>query len=222
MEQNTAISLNLTDSLDELLILKFWKITETGNALLLDREYSPAKQYTDEDKTQADILWLRLYDEYYEQCSDGKSRNELNKDNEEKRLSLRYNNLNTLLNMLANLEISRQLMSDEDYARLFSETIELIYKAEPSLKGKLNQFETATYNIDKCKKLIKSIEGQYNRIIDDKPKRIEKAVKKVHNVFERVAQLGAAIPMQLNVHNMCVNEWLGYEKMVKLRNKPTK
>jgi len=222
MEQNTDISLNITDSLDDLLILKFWKIIDTNDYCMLFKNWNSKQVYTDEQKEQANKVWLELYDEYYEQCKDGKSHNELNKDNKEHKLFLRIKILETVLKAIASIQEGRDLVDDDVYAKMMNDAIQTIYKAEPNLTGKLNVFDDINGIYEKCKKLLKSLEGQYTRLTDDKPKRVEKAIKKVHNVYERSAYLHQGNGFYTPINNMCVNEWIALDKALREKIKASK
>lgn len=210
MVPNTPTSLNIIQSLDDLKILLFWKIIRDNNFFMLHAEWNPDIEYTDAQKEELQVAWYKIYDAYYTQCEDSKSKNDLRKDALELELSFRIQRLHGNVQLYGWLWNHRVDLSDEQMQKMVMDLQDMILQREPGLKGKLNMFDTPLESIDKITKLMHSLSNQLNRVADKKDKRVDKAVD---NIYKKVASVGAELGLQLNVNEMNCSEWLAYNAM---------
>lgn len=210
MEPNTLTSLNIIRSLDDLLVLLFWKIIGDNNFMLLCPDYKPESEYTDSQKSEVLEVWYRLYDEYYKQCEDSRSKHDLRKGAIELSLSQRITSLCKSLEGIMWLQNHHELLPEENYMKMYMDAIGVLIHNEPKLKGKLNIFDVPTDTILKVNRYIASLSNQLKKLTQGKEKRVEKSVQ---NIYNKVAFVGAELGMQLNVKEMSCNEWLAYQSM---------
>jgi hypothetical protein len=209
MVQNTPISLNITQSLDDLLVLLFWKIIKDNNFLLLDQNYTD-REYSEAEHEEIKQVWYRLYDEYYKQCEDTRSKHELKKDADELVLSYRISRLYESICLMIELEGMKNMLPVEAYNEMYLINMEVFIKIEPKLKSKLNIFESADETLDKVNRYMSALSNQLQRLTKDKPERADKAVE---NIYSKIAYVATEIGLQLNVKDMTCNEWLAYQKI---------
>lgn len=214
MEQNTRTSVNIIQSLDDLKVLAFWRIIKESNFYYLDNDYYKGKEYSETDQEQIRNSWLQLYDEYYTLCNDGKSKNELKRDVQELYLAYKIHRLDKSLELLKWLTKQEFILGIEMYMKLLTENINMFYDIDKSLKGKLNIFDIDK-SVNAVEKYMLALTNQHNKIISDKPKKVDEKVK---NIFERVAAVGLALGIQLNVNEMTVSEWIAWQQMARKKS----
>lgn len=219
MAQNTVIFPNIIQSLDELKILVFWKIIRDNDYLLIDRDHSPQKEYSDTEKEFIPQTWHKLYDDYFAQCNDSRSKRDLRKDAEELTLAWRIESIIKVIELMGWLNNHQSDLPEETYVQMMMDNVALFTETEPSLKPKLNIFASPIENIGIVNKLLTSLQNKYARLVSDKPKRAE---KQIDNVYVKVARLGGALGIQLNVNEMTCSEWLGWQDVAYRKQKAEK
>lgn len=210
MELHTPTFPNLIRSLDKLKILLFWEILKTKNPLLLDGDYMPDKQYTEEEQSYIVQQWEIMYDSYFQLKNDGKSKVVLQKSYEVMILSYKIKLLNDTLNFLKWHTEIRDLLPPERQNEQEQQIYALFKKVEPDLN--IRYFEGIQVNTEVVNRRIAALQNKYNRLKQDNEKEVE---KQVDNVFSVIAKVSKITQMQLNAQNMVVTEWLAYEQMAK-------
>jgi len=210
MAQSTVIYPNIIQSLDDLKILVFWKIIKDNNYLLIDRLYTPEKEYSETEKEFITQIWHKLYDDYFIQCNDSRSKRDLRKDAEELTLAFRIETIIKIIELMGWLNNHKVDLPEENYIQMMMDNINLFYETEPTLKGKLNIFSTPIENITIVNKYLSSLQNKYARLVNDKPKR---AQKQIDNVYNKVLYIGTILGIQLRVDEMSCSEWLAAQNI---------
>lgn len=210
MEQSTHTLKNIIRSLDDIRILLFWKIIKDKNYFLLDKNYFDGKEYSEDEALEVKTAWFVLYDEYYRQCNDAKSKNELRLDAKELELSYRILRLTKIIELIGWVNNHKCDISDEVYMGHIMECVDLANELESKLKGKLNIFDSPVELIKKIGRFLHALQNDYKRITSTRTVRVQKTID---NIYLKVAQTGVNLGMQLNVNEMSASEWLAWQEM---------
>lgn len=210
MEQLTPTFPNLIRSLDKLKILLFWEILKTKNPYLLDGDYMPDKQYTEEEASYIVQQWEIMYDSYFQLKNDGKSKVVLDKAYELMLLAHKINQLQKNIDFCGHLKEFQNILPKEDYTDKEQMLIKLFTVIEPTLQVKY--LDGMDANIAIVNKRISALQNKYNRTKEQNDKDVEKQVDNVFSVLVRVSQ---TLNIQLNAEKMMVTEWLEWEKIAK-------
>lgn len=217
MEQNIPISqnttpLNIIDNLDDLKILLFWQIIRDGNIMLLDLGYQKDTQYSEEEKQLVTEIWYKLYDAYYSQTNDSRSKHELKKSSEELFLAYRIKRLHKFYELL---EWLLDRINDLPYAMwssMYADLLESLKHTESKIK--IYKSDDSLIVFEKIGRYMSSLHNQLKKITTGKQKLADNAVS---NIYTKVASVGVELGLQLNVNNMSCNEWLAFQVMASQR-----
>lgn len=207
MEQNTHISLNIIRTLDDLKILLFWKIIRDGNICLLDANHSE-REYTDIELSELQEVWYKLYDEYYRQTNDSRSKHELKKSADELTLAYRIMRLHQLCELLAWLSNHRLDLPQEKWDKMYIDFVNSVKETEPKIKT--NIFDESIDTLEKINRYMASLHNQLKKLTTGKKQNADSAVS---NIYTKVASVGVELGLQLDVKEMSCNEWLAYQEM---------
>lgn len=210
MEQSTATFPNIIRSLDKLKILLFWEILKTRNPLLLDGDYMPDKEYTDEEKEFVAQAWEIMYDSYFQLRNDGKSKFVLESAYEQMLLAHKIGQLQKNIDFCGYLEKHKEDLPEADYLRHKQGLIKNFVTIEPLIKVKY--FEGLAENVEIVNKVISALHNKFNRHKEKNEKEIKEQVDNVYTVIARVSRI---TKMQINAQNMMVTEWLAYEQQAR-------
>lgn len=182
-----------TKGLDDVLILDFWKVLKSGDYTLIGLT---------EDE------WSELYDAYFLQKNDSRSKQFLKSMKDEAvlvfKMHLAIENYNFLLFVVNQKPF---------FLNLYEQRLKEIYTLiEKTLKVKMQESQPETYNLKTIERVISALRNKYNIEQTNKAKQ---ANKEIDNVYKVVASVSRILEMQLNVKEMTVNEWLAYEEIAK-------
>lgn len=211
MEQNTHISLNITRTLDDLKILLFWRIIRDGNLLLLDTNYTD-REYTETESTEIREVWYKLYDEYYTQTNDSRSKHELKKSADELVLMQRIKSLHDYCVLLGWLSNYKTELPAENWDKMYIDLVQGIKESNPRIKT--NIFDEPINTLEKVSRYMGSLHNQLKKLTTGKQANADSAVA---NIYTKVVAVGTELGIQLNVENMSCNEWLAYQTTVHSR-----
>jgi hypothetical protein len=217
MEQNIPISqntipLNIINNLDDLKILLFWQIIRDGNIMLLDLDYQKDTQYSEEEKQFVTEIWYKLYDAYYSQTDDSRSKHELKKSSEELFLSYRIKRLNDFCELLGWLSNMQFDLSEDKWYEMYHALVNSVKEKEPRIK--LNVLDDPLPNFEKIARYMASLHNQLKKLTTGKQKSADSAVS---NIYTKVGYVSVELGIQLNVKEMSCNEWLAYQGMASQR-----
>jgi hypothetical protein len=179
--------------LDDVLILDFWKVLKSGDYTLIGLT---------EDE------WSDLYDAYFLQKNDSRSKQFLKSMKDEAvlvfKMHLAIENYNFLLFVVNQKPF---------FLNLYEQRLKEIYTLiEKTLKVKMQESQPETYNLKTIERVISALRNKYNIEQTNKAKQ---ANKEIDNVYKVVASVSRILEMQLNVKEMTVSEWLAYEEVAK-------
>lgn len=179
--------------LDDVLILDFWKVLKSGD---------PSVIGLSEDE------WSDLYDAYFLQKNDSRSKQFLKSMKDEAvlvfKMHLAIENYNFLLFVVNQKPFFLTL-----YKQRLKEVYTLI---EKSLKVKMLESQPESYNLKTIERVISALRNKYNIEQTNKAKQ---ANKEIENVYKVVANVSRILEMQLSVKEMTISEWLAYEEIAK-------
>lgn len=193
--------------MDELPILRYWKIIKNQNIYLLDKDYFEGKVYDNKKQKEINEIWERLYDEYFSLTDDTSSKAKLKKVFEDFKLK---NKIKQVKDNIDFLEILKQYQGVDtiEFEQHTYKRIELI-----DSRIKCKPFED---NIPYLKKVINSLINTYNLTVKDNS---EEVLKQIGNVYEVVANAESWLDRNLDVNNMVTSHWIAIEKQVKQKQK---
>lgn len=207
MEQNTHISLNIIRTLDDLKILLFWKIIRDGNIMLLDVNHTD-REYTETERSEVQEVWYALYDEYYRQTNDSRSKHELKKSADELVLSYRIMTLHKFIELVGFLHNHRIDLPQEQWDKMYIDLVQSVKEKEPRIKT--NIFDEPITTVEKINRYMASLNNQLKKLTTGKQANADSAVS---NIYTKVASVGIELGLQLDVREMSCNEWLAYQSM---------
>ena len=194
------------NTLDDLKIIPFLKIMQEGNVLLLDSEYTTEKNYTDEEITQLNELWLKLYDEYFELKNDGLARTYLTNQHKVFNLEFKIVTLSKFHDILANIQ---EYQHNEKVAEIKLNCVNEVKKLAPRLK--INIFDDVLTLCTKIQGVIKALTNELGTIKVNQEKRVE---KQKANVYDVVANVEQVLERSLgDINNISVALFVSYEKI---------
>lgn len=201
-------NLQVYNSLDELKILTFWKIIQTGNIFLLDKNHSEKRMYKDKELNYLLEVWNKLYDDYYKLQDDPKQRAKMTKSKES--ITLKFK-VKTLINLLNSYEVFFRygsLLNTQEYVEKENEIFEL-FKAL-GFTQKISPFSTTKERLDLVTRYTKAVVGKYNRL----QKEVESGTQKqIDNMYIQVVSIERVIERPIpNIENITVMQWIAYEK----------
>jgi len=172
-------------TIEDVLILDFWKVLKTGDFTILD---------VTEDN------WNDLYDEYFKAKNDASSKKFLSDLKEE---ALTLFKISFALEMITFLEwVERNGKMIKGSGEKIQETLSNVSKA----------FGVKIDGKQKLQRIVNSLQNKYQGLVSSKQK---KAEKEIENVYKLVAAVGRMLEIQLNVKEMTVAEWLAWEEMAR-------
>lgn len=196
------------DSLDTLKILTFWKINQTGNVFLLDKDFFEGKLYTEKESLHVQETWLRLQDEYYKIQNDPKQRAKMRTAKES--LILQFK-VKTLVNLLKSYEMFFQyssLLNTKEYVEKENEIFELF--KELGYSKKVNPFLSPSEKLDLVTRYTKAVIGKYQRTKENTQKG---AKDEINNLYVQVVSIERIIERPIpNIEKITVMQWIAYEK----------
>lgn len=202
--------MNLVKSNDELILYTFWDITENGNYLLLDKDYSETTQYSSEQIDVCYNLWLKLWDDYFEMENSSKNRNYLIKRKQQIELLHKINTLYNIVQTLVYLYENKGILSDEDYIKHEQKFYSITSIVASNFKPRY--FDGIPQNVSNIDRIIRGFETTY-KIKHKSEINLENKVKQ--NRFKEIANVSKVLMMQLDSKKMSVNEWLSYRELAK-------
>ncbi len=209
--------INYYKSLDKLKILTFWDIIKHKNVLLLDFDYFDGKKYTEEQKNELELTWLRLYDEYYVMLDDSKSKFKMNKTFDELKLRDKINQIKNNYDFLVMICGYVGQMPNDMLDQYIQETYKRLIKIDKRIKPKF--FDPVTDNLKMLDRFINSLINTYNQVHKDNVKSVE---SEINNVYDVVANAESWLERNLNINDMVVSHWIAIEKQVKQKQKAVK
>jgi len=172
-------------TIEDVLILDFWKVLKTGDFTVLG---------VTEDN------WNDLYDEYFKAKNDASSKKFLSDLKEE---ALTLFKISFALEMITFLEwVERNGKMIKGSGEKIQETLSNVSKA----------FGVKIDGKQKLQRIVNSLQNKYQGLVSSKQK---KAEKEIENVYKLVAAVGRMLEIQLNVKEMTVAEWLAWEEMAR-------
>jgi len=219
--QNTVTlkNLEIPKSLDKVRIILFWEILKERNPLLLDPNYKDGKVYSKEAQDYIVQMWYGLYDDFYTQKNDQKTKLVLSQSYDEIKLQFKINTFVSNYNFLASLQKDyKGILSNEQ----FTEYEQWFYKSFKELDNriKLKYFDGVEANLKIVKRFIDSLQNAYNLKKKKVDKGVEQEITNVYDVVTKVEQiLERSIP---NINEISVLQWLSYEKRANEKIKAVK
>jgi hypothetical protein len=172
-------------TIEDVLILDFWKVLKTGDFTILG---------------VSEENWNDLYDEYFKAKNDASSKKFLSDLKEE---ALTLFKISFALEMITFLEwVDRNGKMIKGSGEKIQETLSNVSKA----------FGIKIDGKQKLQRIVNSLQNKYKGLVSSKQK---KAEKEIENVYKLVAAVGRMLEIQLNVKEMTVAEWLAWEEMAR-------
>lgn len=209
--------IRLNDSLDTIKILLFWDIIKTKNYAMLDIDYKKSKQYTQKELELCELVWFRLFDEYYLLREDSTTKANLVKSFDELKLHEKITQIKNAIDFLETLKGWIGVIEEDDILKYEQQCYAMLKKIDSRIKPKL--FDGINPNIENLGKVLKSFINQYNISFKESEKIVKKEVK---NVYEVIANAESWLERNLDVENMTVSRWIAYEKQIAEKQKAVK
>lgn len=201
-------NLKVYNQLDSLRVITFWKIIETGNLALLDKNYKENKLYKHSEYNHLLVVWNSLYDDYYKLQDNPKQRAKMRTAKES--LILQFK-VKTLVNLLKSYEMFFQyssLLNTKEYVEKENEIFELF--KELGYSKKVNPFLSPSEKLELVTRYTKAVIGKYQRTKE----KIEKGAKhEINNLYIQVVSIERIIERPIpNIEKITVMQWIAYEK----------
>lgn len=202
----------IAKELSELKIIPFLKILETNNFLLLDSDYSPKKEYTDQEKNEIEATWYKLYDEYFALENDHTAKSFLANQKKLQELEFSIAGMTKIHDLLANLQ---QFEFTQEVAETKLNLINDLNAIEPRLN--LIWTDSIVEVCNKVESVLKLLNNQLQDLKGAKKTKVEKKTINVYNIVAMVEQsLGRSIG---DINTVNVEQFLAYKAIAKEMNK---
>lgn len=204
----TFQSLKAYDSLDTLKIITFWKINQTGNIYLLDKDFFEGKLYTQKEVNFFQELWLKLQDDYYKLQDDPKVRAKLRTSKERMILMFKVQTLISHLEFYERFFKYSGLLGTKSFVEQEHKLFELF--KELGLKANVKHFTPYEEKLRIVTRFVTATYGKLQRL--NKEVSIE-SEKQIDNIYTEVVNvekiIGRPIP---NIDQLTVMQWEAYKK----------
>lgn len=208
--QNTLTfqSLKVYDSLEVLKILTFWKINQTGNVFLLDKDFFEGKLYTEKESLHIQETWLRLQDEYYKIQNDPKQRAKIRVSKERMLLQFKVQTLISHLEFYERFFKYADLLDTKSYVEQENKLFELF--KELGLNKKVSPFASPEEKLNLVSRYVSSVFGKLKRL----NKEVEKeSGEQIDNMYIQVVSIEKVIERPIpNIEDITVMQWIAYEQ----------
>lgn len=208
--------MKLTNSLRELNIITFFDILLEGNTKLLDSEYNQDKEYTEIELLELDLVWMEIYDRYFELKNDIQAKSYLQNQSRLLELNVKIKSLQVIHDKLA--EINNLYVNDTLQAVDFEIVAETKQNAFQQInliddRIKIKPLDSIQEICTKLQSVLKAFTNELNTISTNQEKRSEK-VK--NNVFDIIVSVEVGLEMKLgNPKEISVEQFIAYENKLK-------
>lgn len=200
--RKTSESFTIFQSLKSIKLFLWDEILETNNLALLDVNYSPDKTYTPEELAILKDSFSKLYDDYFLKLNNKRQKAEMSKTEARIALVFKMSILNEAVNTLVFINNNAKYL--KDYIKKEAKVYDTIRTVLP--KFKTDNFSSIADNIDKVKRILTTLELEYERkyglesYTDQKKNSLYKDIVAVEQV------LGRAI----DAETCNVDKWIEY------------
>lgn len=199
------------NSIQDLKILVFWQIVNTGDHLYLYKKHKDNIKYTAAEEQAAYNIWVTISDEYFVLKKDEKAKIYLEKRNEELKLKTRIELYREAVESLILAHEQSFYIDKISASKLIEKAYETIKKVEP--KTKIDPIKSVDTNIDTCTDVITAMISKYNR----KFKEVKEILQEeVADSYQLIANVEDILDRNIgNVNKMCVAQYVAYERNAK-------
>lgn len=204
-------NLKVYDSLDTLRIIDFWKINQTGNIYLLDKNYFEGKLYQQKEVLYFQKLWLSLQDDYYKLQDDPKQRAKIRTSKERMLLMFKTQVIISHLAFYERFFKYAHLLDTKQYIEQEHQLFSLF--KELGLKANINRFSTPEEKLKKIRSFVDAVSERLKRLQKESEK---DASDEIENMFTQVVAIEKIIERPIpNIENISVMQWIAYEKQAR-------
>lgn len=208
--------MKLINSLRELNIITFFDILLEGNTKLLDIEYSNDKEYTETELLELDLVWMEIYDRYFELKNDIQAKSYLQNQSRLLELNVKIKSLQVIHDKLA--EINNIYVNDTLQAVNFEIVAETKQNAFQQInliddRIQIKPLDSIQEICTKLQSVLKAFSNELNTISTNQEKRSEKLK---NNVFDIIVSVEVGLEMKLgNPKEISVEQFIAYENKLK-------
>ena len=198
------------DSLDTLLILRFWKIINDDNIKLLDVDYKEGKKYSKKDIALLEKTWENIQDDYFDIRTDSKSKMDMEKSFDGLKVIKKLIAFETAIKSLKIIDMLIGLVDDVEIYEKRKELYDNLQKVNKRVK--FNHFFSLEQDKEYFNKFYSSLQNTYNLNFKKKEKNDKEQVR---NVYTVVANMESWLDGRtLDLETMVVARWIAYEEQV--------
>lgn len=208
--QNTLTfrSLKVYDSLEVLKILTFWKINQTGNIFLLDKDFFEGKLYTEKESACVQEIWFRLQDEYYKLQNDPKQRAKIRSSKERMLLQFKVQTLINHLEFYERFFRYADLLDTKSYVEQEHKLFKLF--KELGFTKKVSPFASPEEKLNIVSRYVSAVYGKLKRLNNEVEKELG---EQINNMYIQVVSIERVIERPIpNIENITVMQWIAYEQ----------
>ena len=205
MAQNISLYKNLQD-IDSVT---FHEIKFTGNIYLVDKNYVEGKKYDEKEVKIITENWLNLYDEYFKRTDDVRFRQDLKNKDETLRLLLKINLIDSVVELLENLEENKEYIPNEVYLKTVASLGNNLKRVEKYIKFDITK--PIKDQIDKINAVKGGLQTRYELLFKEDLKVEKSDVMLYYDIKAHIEQaLDRNLPEIINML-----QWIAYEKLYK-------
>lgn len=204
-------NLKVYDSLDTLKIITFWKINQTGNIYLLDKNFFEGKLYTNKEVIYIQELWLRLQDEYYKLQNDPKQRAKLRTSKERMLLMFKTQTIIHHLGFYERFFKYSELLDTKKFLEQEAELFNIFTKL--GLNKKINPLALPQEKLRIVQKYTEAVIARLKRLQNEVE---EDSKEEIQNIYSQVVSIEKIIDRPIpNIEEISVMQWIAYEQQAK-------
>lgn len=201
MQKVALKNIIIFQNLRQINIVLWNDIIESGNILLLDKNYSTDTKYNRYQIESLDEQFKNLYDAYFLALNNRKAKAQLEKSQEKVVMSLKVIVLKDALNTLCFIRDNQRFL--KDYLSKENKVYQTVKTVVKNVNFK--QFNTLQENIDVLEKVFKSVSMEFERKFES-----EKEIKKNYTFEKQVADVEQVLGRSLDIAKCNVIQWIEY------------
>lgn len=199
-------NLKVYDSLDTLKIITFWKINQTGNIYLLDKNFFEGKLYTNKEVIYIQELWLRLQDEYYKLQNDPKQRAKLRTSKERMLLMFKTQTIIHHLGFYERFFKYSELLDTKKFLEQEAELFNIF--TQLGLNKKINPLALPQEKLKIVQKYTEAVIARLKRLQNEVE---EDSKEEIQNIYDAVPPVEQALGRSIgDINNIVASLWIAY------------
>lgn len=203
-------SISIFASLREIKAITFYDIKYSDNVYLMDKNYSPEKEYTTQETIDIQEAWLKLCDEYFNVTKSSEMRSSMRKNKQKLDMLFSLILIESIIKMLDYFDANKDYLPEgvkENMLKDLNKELSVIHR---SLR--FNESEDIQDQLEQIKAVLGGLKTRYELSLE-KEKRNDKKTD-ISDFYAKKAVMEDVLGRTLS-ENVNMLQFIEYEKQVK-------